>query len=524
MATAVLLPQSTPSDYHRIISQTLKIPKDTKIAIPVGILACQRDPLLRSLKTFVVSTTVSQPADPPAKKPAKKAVIAPTLPSDPLLEVILHDTVIFPEGGGQPTDTGIINTTLDGKTWEVIQAKRHGGHAVHYVRVKDGDLPGALLAFSPGESVEVALGQEGFTRRYDHMSMHTSQHLLSALLETRLELPTLSWSLTSYPSPCYVEIPRGMSPDEIISIQNEANRLVFEGRRVHVEVEELNPVQEKPVPTLDSGRTVGRGLPDDYTGGVKRVVVIDGVDRNPYVYSISSSVEHNSLNRPTSCCGTHLPSLHNLQIFLLPHTDALARSTTTNARLYFLTGPRLIDHLTSSHNLVTSTASILSCGAPQLPDRVKQVVDERRKVEKRLNDVETELARVVAEDLIKEYRPQTANCNVYKKHIHRVDDSSNVLGFLSAVSITFTNLVAPDAKQYLIVLTSSPSSQTTSSTTVVLLFGSSDRHVKKIGDGLKSKLGVKGGGKGLKWSGKYVGVWRDKENVLLDDVIQSGEL
>jgi len=112
--------------------------------------------------------------------------------------------------------------------------------------------------------------------------MHTSQHLLSALLESRLELPTLSWSLTTYPSPCYVEIPRGMTPQETTSIQNEANRLVFEGRRVYIEVEELDRAQEKPVPTLESGRAVGKGLPDDYTGGVKRVVVIDGVDRNPY--------------------------------------------------------------------------------------------------------------------------------------------------------------------------------------------------------------------------------------------------
>ena len=118
--------------------------------------------------------------------------------------------------------------------------------------------------------------------------MHTSQRMLSALLETRLDLPTLSWSLTGNPSPCYVEIPRGMTQEEIASIQAEANRLVFEGRKVHVEVEELDVAQEqaKTVPKLESGRSVGKALPEDYTGGVKRVVVIDGVDRNPYVLLI----------------------------------------------------------------------------------------------------------------------------------------------------------------------------------------------------------------------------------------------
>ena len=116
--------------------------------------------------------------------------------------------------------------------------------------------------------------------------MHTSQHLLSALLETSLNLPTLSWSLTSYPSPCYVELPRGMSKEEIVTIQDEANKLVFEGRRVHVEVQELDQVleQSKEHPKVENGRPVGKALPADYTGGVKRVVVIDGVDRNPSVY------------------------------------------------------------------------------------------------------------------------------------------------------------------------------------------------------------------------------------------------
>ena len=107
------------------------------------------------------------------------------------------------------------------------------------------------------------------------MSMHTSQHVLSALLETRLNLPTLSWALTSYPTPAYVELPRSLTSEEIIAIQEEACMLALEGRQVHVEVEELSAefVAQYKSPSV--------GIPMDYTGGVKRVVVIDGIDRNP---------------------------------------------------------------------------------------------------------------------------------------------------------------------------------------------------------------------------------------------------
>lgn len=126
------------------------------------------DPLLRSLDTTVVSATIVQPPPVDKKKSTKKAVAAPTLPTEPLLHVQLHDTVIFPEGGGQPTDVGTLTLKADGSSWEVVQAKRHGGHAVHYVRV-NGDPEAALKAFTPGAEVTVALGAEGWDRRYDHV-------------------------------------------------------------------------------------------------------------------------------------------------------------------------------------------------------------------------------------------------------------------------------------------------------------------------------------------------------------------
>ncbi|THV08607.1 ThrRS/AlaRS common domain-containing protein [Dendrothele bispora CBS 962.96] len=498
-ATAVLLHPTTPPDYHRIISPTLQIPSNPQVSIPVGILACQRDPLLRQINTTVVSCNVSQPAAAPSGKKTKKAVLTPTLPSDPILEVILHDTVIFPEGGGQPTDTGII-TTEEGKVWSVVQAKRHGGQGVHYVQVKDGNLESAIQAFTPGSKVIASLDEAGYDRRYDHMSMHTSQHLLSALLETRLNLPTLSWSLTSYPQPCYVEIPRGMSPEEILSIQTEANRLVFEGRKVHIEVEELDRDKERPVEVLESGRAVGRGLPEDYTGGVKRVVIIDGVDKNP-------------------CCGTHLPSLHNLQVFLLPHTDALSRSSTTSARLYFLAGPRLIAHTISTHKHLVDTSTILSCGAPLVPERVSQVVEERKKAEKRVGDVETELAKYISRDLLSALSESSEA--VFKKHIHRTDDSTNPLGFLSSIASALTAGVLPEMKPHVIILSSSSSVQTSAATTVVLVSGSDDKLVKAAGDALRARLGVKGGGKGQKWSGKFTGVWKEsKESATVAGILK----
>ncbi|TFK28783.1 alanyl-tRNA synthetase domain-containing protein [Coprinopsis marcescibilis] len=506
MATAMLLRPTVPIDYHRIVSQTLKVPSDTSTSVPVGLLACQRDPLKRSLETVVVTSELLLPQPKAKGKSGKKAVLAPTLPELPILQIVLNDTVIFPEGGGQPTDTGKLALKGADKIWNVIQAKRHGGIAVHYVEIPVGESElAALEAFTPGIQVTVYLDEEDYKRRYDHMSMHTSQHLLSALLETRLNLPTLSWSLTSYPSPCYIEIPRGMKVEEITSIQNEANQLVFEGRRVYIEVDDLdNRDLSQKVPETEAGRAIGKGLPTDYTGGVKRVVIIDGVDRNP-------------------CCGTHLPSIHNLQLFLLPHTEALSRGPTTSARLYFLSGLRLIAHLTKSHTLVTQSAALLSCGAPLLPDRLSQVIDDRKKAEKRLGDLEIELAERIGQDIAQELA-KSEEQQLFTDYLQRVEDSTNALGFLSAIATAVCTAVAAnklESRRFLVALSSTPSSQTVTSLTTVMLVGSENEDVKKAGDALKAKLGIKGGGKGSRWSGKYTGVWnRGKDGEIVEEVLR----
>ena len=131
---------------------------------------CRRatgDPLLRELVSTVVSCQASQ-SPPPASKQRAKKDKATSAAVGPLVQVILHDTILFPEGGGQPHDTGVF-TSADGELWDVVDVKRFGGHAIHYVRVGDRGVDAALKAFAPGSLVNVALGEAGLNRRLDHV-------------------------------------------------------------------------------------------------------------------------------------------------------------------------------------------------------------------------------------------------------------------------------------------------------------------------------------------------------------------
>lgn len=218
-----------------------------------------------------------------------------------------------------------------------------------------------------------------------------------------------------------------------------------------------------------------------------------------------------------SCCGTHLPSLHNLQLFLIPPAPS-----TSTSRLFFLAGPRLISHLSQTHISLNDSSTTLSCALGDVPERVKQVVDERRRAVKRVEDVEREVADMIAAGLVREMQETEG---LWVKIVHRTDDSTACLAFLSSIANAFTRLIPPGKSQlYLLVLTSSPSSQTTSSTTTVLIAGSGPDQVKSLGEALKAKLGsaIKGGGKG-RWSGKFVGVWKEegKEGKAVKEVLDA---
>ena len=190
---------------------------------------------------------------------------------------------------------------------------------------------------------------------------------------------------------------------------------------------------------------------------------------------------------------------------------------------YFLAGPRLIAYITTTHALLTNTSVLLSCGAPLVPERVAQVVEERKKSEKRVVDIEIELAQQIAREVVANLKI-TNEGTVSKYHLHRIDDSNNALGFLSSIALAVTDMISATfvlgSKPYVVILFSSPSTQTTNSVSTVLLVGSDDAKIKIAGEGVKAKLGIKGGGKGPRWSGKFVGIWKEnRENAGVEEVL-----
>ncbi|CAI8057506.1 Alanyl-tRNA editing protein Aarsd1 [Geodia barretti] len=119
-------------------------------------LKCQKDSYLRSYRSRVASC---RPAEPVGKGEGK-------------YEVVLDDTVLFPEGGGQPYDRGAVSRKKDhsgvnaAKPYlqingvEVLRVLRRGAVAVHFTEEP----------LEEGAEVEVEVD---WNRRFDHMQQHS---------------------------------------------------------------------------------------------------------------------------------------------------------------------------------------------------------------------------------------------------------------------------------------------------------------------------------------------------------------
>lgn len=133
--------------------------------------------------------------------------------------------------------------------------------AVHMVRVP----PETAVDFSALGGAEARV-EADWERRLDHMTIHTAQHLLSAVLDTR-ELPTLSWGMGPWPTAeaPYVELPRGLTWQEAQEVEDECNRRIREARRVWIDFTMQTDGISDPERMSELERE-NRVIPKDYTG------------------------------------------------------------------------------------------------------------------------------------------------------------------------------------------------------------------------------------------------------------------
>ncbi|KAG5482873.1 hypothetical protein LSCM1_06907 [Leishmania martiniquensis] len=305
----------------------------------VGELACQKDSYLRELTATVVSCE-------PAKRATKAKGAGDGAANGAVAyDVILSDSVFFPEGGGQPCDYGTLRVVASGddKADPACGVTAAPPLSITNVRrVGDMCVLTSPAALPVGATVHQIVD---WPRRLDHMQHHTGQHLLTAVVERSdtLHLPTVSWSLThpycfiqvdvdayvsdpASPYSAYITKEKKISDDMVAKIEALCNDAIARGTAVKCDVfdnrevyqQEQDRRRQAALDLADSAEEAfrSRGIPEDVTGPV-RIISLGAIDS-------------------CTCCGTHLHTLAQLQAMYLLHQEVKG----TTVKLYFVTGER----------------------------------------------------------------------------------------------------------------------------------------------------------------------------------------
>lgn len=222
----------------------------------------------------------------------------------------MEDTILFPEGGGQPSDTGKIDDIV------VQHITREGLEALHFV---DREL-------DIGKKVHVKLD---WNHRFDNMQQHSGQHLITAMADNMFGFKTTSWWLGCKVS--HIELDTlEISKDQMKSLEVAVNQKIREARSVTVKV-----YNSSTDPELSKVRA--RDLPKDFIGPV-RVVRIDDLDEN-------------------MCCGTHVNNLSQLQMVKLLKAE---KGKKDKINLFFIVGERVLNYLDHYYEAEKALTSVLN--------------------------------------------------------------------------------------------------------------------------------------------------------------------
>lgn len=125
----------------------------------------------------------------------------------------LDQTIFYPQGGGQPSDTGMI--TGDNGSFTVSHVSYNHGNPLHLGKM-DGDI-------KIGDTVELKIDWD---KRYKHMQWHTAGHILDeAVKELYDEIHGVNGQ-HGISNKCFVDFNQSISTDQIDEIEEQINQII----------------------------------------------------------------------------------------------------------------------------------------------------------------------------------------------------------------------------------------------------------------------------------------------------------
>lgn len=319
--------------------------------------------------------------------------------------VILDKTAFYGESGGQVGDTGLISSDLS--QFSVEDTQKYGQVFGHIGQLTSGSL-------SVGD---VVFAQVDVERRQAITLNHSATHLLhSALREVLGDHVAQKGSLVSENILRFdFSQPEAIAKADLEKIERIVNAKIRQNIPVTIEVMDLDAAKQKGAMAL-FGEKYG--------------------DRVRVVGMTEFSIE--------LCGGTHVKQTGEIGLFKLISEGAVAAGIR---RVEALTGENALAFTHQQQQTLAQSAEILKADASSLVEKVHQLQDKSKKLEKELQQLKEKLAAQAGSELAKQVQ-QINGVNVVIESLDNVeaktlktmvDDLKNQLG--SAV-IVFASTVS----------------------------------------------------------------------------------
>jgi alanyl-tRNA synthetase len=277
--------------------------------------------------------------------------------------VILDQTLFYPEGGGQPADLGLIRK--GSKAFRVVDVQSAGKVVLH--RIAEEEAGAAVAEIRPGDAIE---GEVDMGRRTAHARHHTAAHIVHD--SAKRVLGSHIWQAGAQKSEDRARLDishyKRISRKEMKEIELLANRMVMESI----------PISTGWLDRTEAEKRFGFEL---YQGGVPP-------GNSIRVVQVGSDVE--------ACAGTHCTNTGTVGPIKILRTERVQDGVE---RIEFAAGEAAVRRGQERDDLLFEASEILSVPPEKLPKTAARFFEEWKDLRKEAARLKEDLARAQMEGL-----------------------------------------------------------------------------------------------------------------------------
>lgn len=277
-----------------------------------------------------------------------EAVVVRTEPYHEGYAVVLDQTVFFPEGGGQLSDTGTL--TAGEKALPVKHVHEKAGEIFHETKEP----------LAPGTKVVAKID---WPVRFDHMQQHCGEHMLSYAFYKLFGAHNVGFHMSA--DMVGIDLDREVDWQQALQAERFTNR----------EIQEDRPVTTKLVPAEEAAKMNLRKFNDKLTG-ILRIVTVEGSDS-------------------CTCCGTHPTSSGMVGLVKIFKVE----KHKEGSRISFLCDREALERVEQYMLAALDASNLLSIKETELPDGIARLQQEKKELGERLTECTGKLLEYRIEEM-----------------------------------------------------------------------------------------------------------------------------